>query len=137
MENMKVKAGRGLRESYDAIPDKDPNKVYYCKDTQEIFLGDLLMSSVDELNKVKDQLSTTSGNIGDMEELEFDADSLVSAVNQLFARGGGSYNDLVDKPSINGTELVQGTSFAELGDVPLTNSQIKSIVDTQYRLIFG
>ena len=38
------------------------------------------------------------------------------------------YEKLVNKPSINGVELVQDKSFEELGCIPMKNSEILEII---------
>lgn len=137
MENNKVKYARGLRANYDAIDAKDPNKVYFCMDTGEIFLGETPMSSIDQINKAKDRLSAIEGNIGNMEELEVDADSLVAAINRALKASGGDYSSIANKPSINDVELVGNKTFEELGATTITNEELKTIIDAQYELIFG
>lgn len=41
-----------------------------------------------------------------------------------------NYDDLINKPQINGVELVGDKSFEDLGDTPLTNLEIKAIFDS-------
>ena len=137
MDDNKVRYGRGLKESYLAIQEKDPNKVYFCTDVGEIFLGDVQFTSMAQLNDLKSRLSDAVGFVGDMDDLETDATTLVEAINNLVVASGGDYEPIVNKPKINGTELVGDKSFEDLGDVPLTNEEIRNIVDTQYTLIFG
>ena len=35
-----VSFGQGTYQNYTLIPTKDPNELYFCTDTQQIFLGD-------------------------------------------------------------------------------------------------
>lgn len=51
--------------------------------------------------------------------------------------GTNNYNDLDNKPSINGVTLVGDKTFEQLGRDDIKNSRIKEIIDTQYELIFG
>lgn len=51
--------------------------------------------------------------------------------------GAASYADLPDKPAINGVTLEGDKSFEELGELTLTNSEIKNLIDSQFDLIFG
>lgn len=51
--------------------------------------------------------------------------------------GASSYADLPDKPAINGVTLEGDKSFEELGELTLTNSEIKNLIDSQFDLIFG
>lgn len=55
------------------------------------------------------------------------------------AGGGGprDYNQLSNKPSINGVELVGNKSFEDLGENTITNAELQSIINEQYNLIFG
>lgn len=48
-----------------------------------------------------------------------------------------NYNVMTHKPAINGVTLEGDKSFEELGELTLTNSELKDIVDAQYDLIFG
>ena len=41
-----------------------------------------------------------------------------------------NYDDLLNKPQINGVELMGDKSFEDLGDAPLTNLEIKAIFDS-------
>lgn len=47
------------------------------------------------------------------------------------------YEELRGKPAINGVELSGDKSFDELGELTMTNSEIKDIIDTQFSTIFG
>lgn len=49
----------------------------------------------------------------------------------------GDYEDLTNKPSINGVELKGNKTFEQLGEETLTNSELKDIIDSQFDLIFG
>lgn len=49
----------------------------------------------------------------------------------------GAYEYLKDKPRINGVELAGNISFEDLGELTITNSELKDIVDSQYELVFG
>lgn len=51
--------------------------------------------------------------------------------------GVSSYADLLDKPAVNGVTLEGDKSFEELGELTLTNSEIKNLIDSQFDLIFG
>lgn len=55
----------------------------------------------------------------------------------LYEYQQNDYEDLDNKPQINGVQLVGDKSFQELGDEPLTNSELKSIIDAQFDAIFG
>lgn len=62
----------------------------------------------------------------------------VFSIELLNDTGGTSdYNDLINKPSINGVELQGDKSFEQLGRDDIKNRQIKDIIDEQYELIFG
>ena len=54
-------------------------------------------------------------------------------------QGGGTrdYNRLVNKPQINGVELVGNKSFEDLGEQTITNVELQSIINDQYNLVFG
>lgn len=41
----------------------------------------------------------------------------------------GNYDDLFNKPKINDVELKGNKTFEDLGDTPLTNTEIKAIFD--------
>lgn len=47
------------------------------------------------------------------------------------------YEKLINKPTINGVELVGDKSFEELGRDDIKNKRIKEIIDEQFNLIFG
>lgn len=47
------------------------------------------------------------------------------------------YEDLFNKPSINGVELKGNKTFEQLGEETLTNAELKDIIDSQFDLIFG
>lgn len=51
--------------------------------------------------------------------------------------GASTYAELPDKPSINGVPLEGDKSFEELGELTLTNSELKDLIDAQFDLIFG
>lgn len=59
---------------------------------------------------------------------EFDSVSFVKT---------GDYEDLSNKPSINGVKLVGNKTLEQLGEETLTNSELKDIIDSQFDLIFG
>ena len=84
-----VDYARGLRENYDAIPTKDENTIYFCEDTGEIFLGDYQMSSIAEIDKLKTALSELKDDVGTISLLEFEADSVVDALNKLSKKSAG------------------------------------------------
>lgn len=48
-----------------------------------------------------------------------------------------SYEDLEDKPSINGVELAGNKTFEELGEQTITNAELAQIINEQYNMIFG
>lgn len=48
-----------------------------------------------------------------------------------------NYEKLINKPSINGVELINDKSFEELGRDDIKNRTIKDIIDEQFNLIFG
>lgn len=48
-----------------------------------------------------------------------------------------NYEKLINKPSINGVELISDKSFEDLGRDDIKNKRIKEIIDEQYNLIFG
>lgn len=57
-------------------------------------------------------------------------------VTLRFSEGGGgtrNYNALTNKPSINDVVLIGNKTFEDLGDMPLTNLEIKEMFDR----IFG
>lgn len=57
---------------------------------------------------------------------------------QITPRAGAtSYEDLEDKPSINGVELAGNKTFAELGEQTITNAELAQIINEQYNMIFG
>lgn len=47
------------------------------------------------------------------------------------------YEKLMNKPSINGVELINDKTFEELGREDIKNRTIKDIIDEQYNIIFG
>lgn len=47
------------------------------------------------------------------------------------------YEKFINKPKINGIELVGNKSFEQLGRLRVTNRAIQDIVDTTYNEIFG
>ena len=47
------------------------------------------------------------------------------------------YTKFINKPKINGVELVGNKSFEQLGRHRVTNRTIQDIVDTTYNEIFG
>lgn len=47
------------------------------------------------------------------------------------------YTKFINKPKINGVELVGNKSFEQLGRLRVTNRTIQDIVDTTYNEIFG
>ena len=47
------------------------------------------------------------------------------------------YEELRDKPAINGVELSGDKGFEELGELTMSNSEIKDIIDSQFNTIFG
>ena len=51
---------------------------------------------------------------------------------QIYTPGAGSndYNDLVNKPSINGIELVGDKTTEELDILPLTNAEIDEFMNS-------
>lgn len=49
----------------------------------------------------------------------------------------GDYEYLKYKPMVNGVELKGDLSFEDLGELTITNSELKDIVDSQYELVFG
>lgn len=51
--------------------------------------------------------------------------------------GTTNYEDLENKPSINGEILMGDKSFEDLGELTLTNTELKDIIDAQFNLIFG
>lgn len=62
--------------------------------------------------------------------------SAPSPVSLRFSEGGGgtlNYNALTNKPSINDVVLMGNKTFEDLGDMPLTNLEIKEMFDR----IFG
>ena len=54
-------------------------------------------------------------------------------VANRFNGGTGDYNELYNKPSINGVELINDKSFEDLGDNNLTNLEIQTI----FNQVFG
>ena len=49
---------------------------------------------------------------------------------ELSAGGTNDYNDLVNKPSIEGVELIGDKSLEELGVEALTNAEIDAIINS-------
>lgn len=47
------------------------------------------------------------------------------------------YQELHGKPSINGVELSGDKSFEDLGEETMTNSELKDLIDAQFKTIFG
>ena len=50
---------------------------------------------------------------------------------ELSTNGTNDYNDLVNKPSINGVELVGDKTTEELDILPLTNAEIDEFMNSQ------
>lgn len=52
---------------------------------------------------------------------------------QIYTPGAGSndYNDLVNKPSIEGVELIGDKTLEELDIMPLTNAEIDEFMNSQ------
>ena len=50
---------------------------------------------------------------------------------ELSAGGTNDYNDLINKPSIEGVELVGDKTLEELGVEALTNAEIDAIINSQ------
>lgn len=50
---------------------------------------------------------------------------------ELSTNGTSDYNDLVNKPSINGVELVGDKTTEELNILPLTNAEIDEFMNSQ------
>lgn len=48
-------------------------------------------------------------------------------------RGAASYTDLSNKPSIEGVTLVGDRALAEFGERPLSNIEIKELVDRVFK----
>ena len=115
MDDNKVRYGRGLKESYLAITEKEDNKLYFCIDTGELFLGETQLSSMEQLNALRDRLSDVVGYVGDMDDLEVSASSLVEAINKLMLSSGSDYATMDNKPSINGIVLEGDLSLDDLG----------------------
>ena len=62
----------------------------------------------------------------------------VFSIDLLNDSGGTyDYNALINKPSINGVELINDKTFEQLGREDIKNIRIKEIIDTQYHNIFG
>lgn len=47
------------------------------------------------------------------------------------------YEQLENKPQINGVELNGNKTFEELGEQTITNVELQDIINTQYQLVFG
>lgn len=47
------------------------------------------------------------------------------------------YEQLENKPQINGVELSGNKTFEELGEQTITNVELQDIINTQYQLVFG
>ena len=60
-----------------------------------------------------------------------------STPQKVTINGTEDYNELENKPSINGVELQGDKSFEDLGELTLTNSELKDLIDSQFELIFG
>ncbi len=48
-----------------------------------------------------------------------------------------NYNDLENKPTVNGVELSGNKTLEDLGEQTITNSELNDLVNYQYNLIFG
>lgn len=48
-----------------------------------------------------------------------------------------NYEQLENKPQINGVELNGNKTFEELGEQTITNVELQDIINTQYQLVFG
>lgn len=56
-------------------------------------------------------------------------DSVAANFGEMTFVHTDDYDDLLNKPKINGVELMGDKSFDDLGDTPLTNLEIKAIFD--------
>ncbi len=54
-----------------------------------------------------------------------------------YDEGGGDYNSLANKPTVNGVELKGNKTIEDLGEHTITNAELSDIVNYQYQLIFG
>lgn len=46
------------------------------------------------------------------------------------------YDNLLNKPKINGIELSDNLSFEELGEETISNAELKEIIDKQFMEVF-
>ena len=65
-----------------------------------------------------------------MNALFSENDSMVANFGEMTFIRTDNYDDLLNKPQINGVELMGDKSFEDLGDTPLTNLEIKAIFDS-------
>lgn len=96
--------------------------------------------SVDFFKSVTDpatetQVETVVSKIGDLEDLQTtDKDTVVGAINEIVSGGGGggtsNYNQLSNKPSINGVTLQGNLTASALGINEYDDTQIKQDIST-------
>ena len=48
-DNNEVLFKYGLQLSYESMPSKDPNTIYYCTDTRRLYIGDSLICDISQL----------------------------------------------------------------------------------------
>lgn len=82
---------------------------------------------------------TASGGNKIVGRLENETKSLIGKLSRLPSGSGGDgdYESLLNKPKINGEVLLGDKSLEDLGELTLTNTEIKQIVDAQFNVIFG
>lgn len=59
------------------------------------------------------------------------SDTEIETDIELSTNGTNDYNDLVNKPSINGVELVGDKTTQDLDILPLTNAEIDEFMNSQ------
>lgn len=87
----KVKFLKGLAEEYTALTTKDSNTFYHTTDDNQVYIGEIKLSSEEDLQKAIDDIKTNSdkltlleGEIGDLGNLTTTAKTdLVSAIEEL------------------------------------------------------
>lgn len=96
--------------------------------TNDIFTVDLISEDVLEIELYDEDvfdIVLESGNV-------FDIELIVGGYVYE-----NDYNQLINKPSINGVELQNNKTFEQLGREDIRNQRIKQIIDDQYEAIFG
>lgn len=61
----------------------------------------------------------------------------VTGTKETYVKNTTDYEILEKKPRIEGVELIGDKSFSDLGELTITNSEIKDIIDKQFKEVFG